>query len=79
MHDGKIQQTGTPDEVRSSLHAKRLELRTPNLAQAHRILTALSGPKQNIIDVQRFGDRLDLLAHDPQEAERVVREKMGAS
>jgi ABC-2 type transport system ATP-binding protein len=79
MHDGKIQQTGTPDEVRSSLHAKRLELRTPNLAQAHRILTALSGPKQNIIDVQRFGDRLDLLAHDPQEAERVVREKMEAS
>jgi ABC-2 type transport system ATP-binding protein len=76
MHGGKIQQTGTPDEVRSSLSAKRLELRTSNLSKAHRLLSAISGPDKSIIDVQRFGDRLDLLARDAQTAERVVREKV---
>jgi drug efflux transport system ATP-binding protein len=76
MHDGKIQQTGTPDEVRSSLNAKRLELRTTNLSKAHQLLSGISGPDKKIIDVQRFGDRLDLLARDAQTAERVVREKM---
>jgi ABC-2 type transport system ATP-binding protein len=76
MHGGKIQQTGTPDEVRSRLNAKRLELRTSNLSKAHRLLTAISGPDKTIIDVQRFGDRLDLLARDAQTAEHVVREKM---
>jgi ABC-2 type transport system ATP-binding protein len=76
MHDGKIQQTGTPDEVRSSLNAKRLELRTADLSKAHGLLSAISGPDKKIIDVQRFGDRLDLLARDAPTAERLVREKM---
>jgi ABC-2 type transport system ATP-binding protein len=79
LHHGQIQQIGTPDEVRSSLNAKRLELRTSNLSKAYQVLSRISGPQKNIIDVQRFGDRLDLIAHDPEEADRVVRETMTAA
>jgi ABC-2 type transport system ATP-binding protein len=78
MHAGKIQQIGTPAELRSGLNAKRLELRTPDLSNAERVLSEISGPESAIMDVQRFGDRLDLLAHDPGDAERVVEAKMNA-
>ena len=40
MHLGEIRQIGTPAELRGSLHAKRLELRTPNLAKAEQVLVA---------------------------------------
>jgi ABC-type multidrug transport system ATPase subunit len=36
MHEGTIQEMGTPAELRAGLHAKRLELRTKNLAEAER-------------------------------------------
>lgn len=70
MHLGEIQQIGTPDEIRESIHAKRLELRTANLGEAERLLSEISGPQEPIIDVQRFGDRLDLLTPDLESAER---------
>src|SRR6266404_1373251 len=38
MHEGVIQNVGTPAEVRGGLDAKRLELRTENLAEAERVL-----------------------------------------
>jgi ABC-2 type transport system ATP-binding protein len=44
MHLGEIQQMGTPSELRSRLHAKRIELRTTNLGEAERVLSSLSGP-----------------------------------
>jgi ABC-2 type transport system ATP-binding protein len=78
MYQGAIQQTGTPREVRGSLNAKRLELRTEKLADAERILSGVSGPDKNILDVQRFGDRLDLLVHNPDEARGVVEEQLKA-
>ena len=43
MHLGELQQVGTPAELRSILHAKRLELRTPNLGEAERVLSEISG------------------------------------
>jgi ABC-2 type transport system ATP-binding protein len=76
MYLGELQQIGTPADLRSRLHAKRLELRTPNLSEAEAILSAASGPEKAIIDVQRFGDRLDLLAHDPEAAQRLLKERM---
>ena len=36
-------------------------------------------PEKEIMDVQRFGDRLDVLAHDPQAAERILKEQMAAA
>lgn len=76
MHLGEIQQIGTPDEIRSSIHARRLEVRTTNLGEAERVLSAISGPGKGIVDVQRFGDRLDVLTPDPDEAERVLAEAL---
>jgi len=65
MHQGQIRQLGTPAELRSRLHSKRMELRTGNLSLAESLLHPISGAGKQIIDVQRFGDRLDLLAPDP--------------
>ncbi|MGC1684534.1 MAG: ATP-binding cassette domain-containing protein, partial [Candidatus Acidiferrales bacterium] len=79
MYLGELQQTGTPAELRSRLHAKRLELRTAKLSEAETILSAVSGPEKEIMDVQRFGDRLDVLAHHPQAAELILREQMAAA
>jgi len=76
MHEGTIQEMGTPAELRAGLDAKRLELRADKLAEAERVLSQSSGATEEIIDVQRFGDRLDLLVHHPDAAKRVIEEKL---
>src|ERR1039457_5696932 len=72
MHQGEIRKIGTPAELRESLGAKRLEVRIDNLSEAERVLTKVSGAQQDIVDVERFGDRLDVLAHDPDKARQIV-------
>jgi len=72
MHDGLIRITGTPAEVRASLGLHRIELRTSDLAKSEAALAHAAG----IHDVQRFGDRLDVMAADPDQAESLVREIM---
>jgi ABC-2 type transport system ATP-binding protein len=74
IHKGEIRQIGTPAELRDSLGAKRLEVHVDNLSEAERVLSEVSGPKQDIMDVERFGDRLDVLAHDPDKARQIVEE-----
>jgi ABC-2 type transport system ATP-binding protein len=64
MHLGQIHQTGTPAELRESLHAKRLEVWTNDLRVAEEKLIAISDEHGAVTDVQRFGDRLDVLAPD---------------
>jgi len=76
IYAGEIQERGLPAEVRSGLHAQRLELRTPELSRAEHVLAEISGPNRVVLDVQRFGDRIDLLAKDPQAAERAVKAKL---
>jgi len=75
IHQGQIRQIGTPDEIRGSLNARRIELRTPQLREA---LTALEAHHKDsyLFDVQRFGDRLDLLSHDAGHAEHEVEQVM---
>src|SRR5215510_13791332 len=76
IHAGKIHQMGTPAELRDALDARRLEVRTRDLGKAEEVLTAISGPEQELLDVQRFGDRLDILAHSPQAAKGIVEQAM---
>jgi ABC-2 type transport system ATP-binding protein len=76
VHQGEIHQIGTPVEVRASLGAKRLELRTADLRKTERLLSEEAGPDKEIIDVQRFGDRLDLLVRDPDKDRQMVYEKV---
>jgi ABC-2 type transport system ATP-binding protein len=72
MHMGQIHQTGTPAELRESLHAKRLEVRTGDLRVAEEKLMAISSDHGDVTDVQRFGDRLDVLTPDADRGREAV-------
>jgi len=76
IHQGQIRQIGTPDEIRGSLNAKRVELRTPKLQEALQALWETHKRDSEIFDVQRFGDRLDLLSHAEAKAESEVKRVM---
>ncbi len=76
IHLGEILQIGTPDEFRDSLHAKRIELRAPDFRKALQAMQKVAGPQGDIFDVQRFGDRLDLLSHSPEAAKQTMEEIM---
>ncbi len=69
MHDGTIHRTGTPLELRQGLGLQRLEVQADDLSRAQ---TALSG-RRGVADVQRFGDRLDVMVADVDAGERAVR------
>jgi ABC-2 type transport system ATP-binding protein len=78
MYAGSIRDIATPEELRRSLDLVRLELFTPQLAQAEKVLFDHTGDA-SIQDVQRFGDRLDVLAKQPERAMRVLKERMGSA
>jgi ABC-2 type transport system ATP-binding protein len=75
MYDGMIHQVGTPAELRAGLGLQRLEVHTPDLRHAETVLRAVDG----IADVQRFGDRLDVMVADPQEGADRVRVALNAA
>jgi ABC-2 type transport system ATP-binding protein len=76
MYEGHIQQIGTLSQLRDSLGLQRLEVRTHQIEAAERVLGAQLStiPYQggettyikqtSIVDVQTFGDRLDVLVKD---------------
>jgi len=78
MHAGNIRQIATPEELRGSLGLVRLECFTPRLAEAERALSEAAGDGL-IADVQRFGDRLDLLVERPEEARGIIERRMAAA
>jgi ABC-2 type transport system ATP-binding protein len=69
MFDGEIHQTGTPAEIRRGLGLERLEVHASDLGRAEDLLAGTEG----IDDVQRFGDRLDLMVKDPARGEALTR------
>src|SRR5256712_551328 len=73
MHDGRLHRTGTPAELRQSLGLQRLEVRARDLRRAEATLIGRDG----IADVQRFGDRLDVLVREVTSGDRAVREALG--
>lgn len=75
MHDGTIHQIGTPAEIRRDLGLHRLEVRASKLSQAEEVLGNVAG----IADVQRFGDRLDVMVRDVRRGEQLAREALGAA
>jgi ABC-2 type transport system ATP-binding protein len=79
MHQGEIHDLGTPRELREKLGARRMEVRTSDLAVAEEVLSALAGPEREILDVQRFGDRLDLLSPRPDAARVIIEEHLRAA
>jgi ABC-2 type transport system ATP-binding protein len=73
MHEGRVHRIGTPAELRQSLGLQRLEVHATDLRRAEEALAHRDG----IADVQRFGDRLDVLVRDAQAGESVVRAALG--
>jgi ABC-2 type transport system ATP-binding protein len=75
MHEGRLHRTGTVAELREDLGLARLEVRAAELRRAEAALTGRPG----IADVQRFGDRLDVMVRDAGAGERAVREALAAA
>ncbi|MBD2447055.1 ABC transporter ATP-binding protein [Nostoc sp. FACHB-152] len=72
MYSGQIHEIGTPAQLRDNLGLHRLEVRTANLEATEEILSQTT--QTNIIDVQIFGDRLDVLVQDLNVGETEVRQ-----
>ncbi|MGB7414879.1 MAG: ATP-binding cassette domain-containing protein [Thermosynechococcaceae cyanobacterium] len=70
IYAGEIQQIGTLTELRDSLGLSRIEVRSEQLTAAE---TALSQSGESIVDIQTFGDRLDVMVTDAQQGERQIR------
>ncbi len=68
FYDGEVQQVGTPKQIRNNLGLKRLEVRTGQLGLAEDVLANIT----DIQDVQRYGDRLDVMVRDEQLGRRDV-------
>lgn len=64
VHMGEIRDLGAPSELRGKAGTKRIEIHANDLAAAEEILLKELGRTPEIIDVQRFGDRLDVIAMD---------------
>jgi ABC-2 type transport system ATP-binding protein len=74
IHRGEFRQIGSPPEIRRGLGVRRLSVYVDSLAEAERRLAAADA---SIVDVQRFGDHLDVLARDPEAAREGVRRVLG--
>lgn len=81
MYEGKIQQCDTPAKVKASLGMQRLEvyMSVAQLDKAADILKNNVDLRDLTQDVQRFGDRLDVLTAQPKETshriERVLQQQ----
>jgi drug efflux transport system ATP-binding protein len=69
MERGKIYDVDTPARFRSKMGITRLEVKVEPLAKAEDVLAKSAEVK----DVQRFGDRLDVMAANPDAAEPDLR------
>src|SRR5258707_10594917 len=49
------------------------------MGEGERGLSEIGGPDKQFVDVQGFGDRLDLIAREPEEAKKIVQQKMAAA
>jgi drug efflux transport system ATP-binding protein len=78
-HEGRIQLIGPPGELRQTLHAKRLELTTTEIHETERLFADRRSEDREILDVQRFGDRLDLLAREPDKAKQIIEDQLSTA
>jgi len=79
MYLGEIREVGTPKELRQNLHATRLEVRTANLGKAEEILESEVERNARLTDVQRFGDRLDIMAPEAEQGRLAIENALNAA
>ncbi|HEU4712875.1 MAG TPA: ATP-binding cassette domain-containing protein [Pyrinomonadaceae bacterium] len=75
MHDGEIHNVGTPSAIRTGLGLDRLQVRSENLGQAEEVLSSVG----EIADVQRFGDRLDVMVRDAESGAKTTSDALAKS
>ncbi|MDM7952821.1 MAG: ATP-binding cassette domain-containing protein [Cyanobium sp. CZS 25K] len=73
IHEGRIRRRGTPLALKQSLDLTRLELRCRERIRAEALLEQATA-RDTIVDVQTFGDRLDVLVSDAERGAQEVRE-----
>jgi ABC-2 type transport system ATP-binding protein len=74
MERGKIYDIDSPARFRSKMGVTRLEVKVEPLAKAEGVLAA----SPEVEDVQRFGDRLDIMAPNPDKAEADLHQRAEA-
>ncbi|MCY7393971.1 MAG: ABC transporter ATP-binding protein, partial [Leptolyngbyaceae cyanobacterium CAN_BIN12] len=72
MYEGEIHEVGTLTQLRNNLGLQRLEVRTKDITATETALLPLVNSSTGIVDVQTFGDRLDVMVANPQQAETLV-------
>jgi ABC-2 type transport system ATP-binding protein len=75
MERGKIYDIDSPARFRSKMGVTRLEVKVEPLARAEAVLAT----SPDVEDVQRFGDRLDVMAPRPDTAESDLRQRAEAA
>lgn len=76
IYEGKIQQLGTLAQLRASLGLHRIEVRAKDLPAVEKNLSSYEGKEKQstIVDLQSFGDRLDVLVTDVQQGSSQIHE-----
>ncbi len=76
IYQGEIQQLGTLTQLRDSLGLHRLEVRAENLPAVEENLSASKEAREGatIVDLQSFGDRLDVLVTDVSQGSSQIRQ-----
>ncbi|MBP7864013.1 ABC transporter ATP-binding protein [bacterium] len=73
LHDGEIQDQGSPQELKDKMKLKRLELRSDNIVQLKNLLhEAVDKKEYHFTDIQEFGDRIDVLVNDMEHAQKNI-------
>lgn len=75
IYEGELYKVGTVAELKKDLKLHRLELRTHRMLEKEsQFVDKLLQQKNDIADVQTFGDRLDVLVSDLDTGERIARD-----
>ncbi len=72
IHQGRLQATGTPDELRRLMPGGLLEIRTPKPREAAQLLRQTFGPER----VNLFGDRVHVNTTAPEQHAEQVRSQL---
>jgi ABC-2 type transport system ATP-binding protein len=75
MYEGRIREVGTLLQLRANLGLQRLEVRPHDIAAAEAaLLQETLRPHSSIVDVQTFGDRIDVLVKNAKQDAPKVRQ-----
>jgi ABC-2 type transport system ATP-binding protein len=79
LHQGKIVKSGQPNALREELELTRVQIRAANLDEVETALDRTLQKKlhSGISDINRYGDRIDLLTKSKERASLVLHDALG--